>query len=747
MPLAAGGDGVDVRLHAAYQPIVDLRSREVVAVEGLIRGARGPALVMPTELFARAAGQGDEAVRRLDESCVRTILTTAAAAAAHGTVFINVEPVTLAELSRRTLAELASLVPAGVRVVVEVTERDLLREPARLLAGVDRVRELGWAVALDDVGAEPAALALMPFLHPDVIKLDLALVHARPTSQVAAIVNAVNAEAQRSGAVVLAEGIETPEHADRALAVGAALGQGWLFARAEPRPPSWGGARIPTGAEPAPPREGASAFELLARTRPAQPSTAALVGAVTRHVERQAMLLDDMTVVLACFQHADFLTDRTLRRYEALASVTALTAVLGPGVPAAPCTGVEGTALAPDDPLGRDWVVAVTSPHFAVALAARDTGAPRREDLPAGGEGGGGRRMEYVLTYDRDEALAVARLLMGRVRTTSTAAPPAAVPPDDPGTAAGTAAGGPAPAPTAAAVVPGVPPGQLPDLLARAIGTAANGITIADAREPDMPLVYVNPAFERLTGYRSAEVLGTNCRFLQGPGTDRTQVATIARRLRAGRSVRVTLLNHRRDGSPFWNEISISPVADAQGRTTHFIGNQVDVTDRVEREQRTAFLAYHDSLTGLPNRAQALEQLDLELRRRTRSGAGVAVLFCDLDGFKEVNDRFGHSAGDEVLVAVAHRLRSAVRGGDLLARLGGDEFLVLLTGLPADDAGPARRVAGNLHAALVPPLELAGTTVRITTSIGVALCPRDGTDATALLDHADADMYRTKRRV
>ncbi|WP_186816489.1 diguanylate cyclase domain-containing protein [Cellulomonas aerilata] len=757
-------------LRALYQPIVDLRSGRVVAAEGLIRGARGSTSVSPAELFAEAGREGPAAVLRLDEACLRCVIGSASALGADATLFVNVEPATLAVLSRRTVAELAARLPPGVQVVVEVTERGLLSQPAQLLAGVQRVRELGWRIAVDDVGAEPSALALMPFLRPDVIKLDLALVRARPTLNVAAIVNAVNAAAQRSGALVLAEGIETAEHLRRALSLGATLGQGWHFAHPGPLAQHRGSAlRLPPAPEPPP--VAVSPFELISRSVPAQPTTPALLAPLTRQVERQAMLLDDMSVVLACFQHVRFVTPSTLRRYESLGMTTALTVIFAPGVRPEPVPGVLGTALHESDPLAQEWVVTVVSPHFAAALAARDVSAsagagqddpvvgPGTATQPAGAHPGGQpRRMEYVLTYDRDQVVAAATLLMAKVQArTPTSRRPgprtAQGPVPAPGAPvhAGRHPGGDSPAearteaPGGATVLHGVPKAELPALLTRAISTASNGIVIADARAHDMPLVYVNAAFEQMTGYTQEEVLGRNCRLLQGPATDPTLTRVIGSRLIAGRDAHVTLLNYRRDGTTFWNEITISPVSDAHGHVTHFIGNQVDVSDRVDREERTTYLAYHDPLTGLPNRANVLETLDRELRRSARSGAGVAVVFIDLDRFKEINDAFGHAVGDQTLIEAAHRLGSVVRSGDMLARLSGDEFLLVLTDLPAGRSDSVRRVVEHLHAALHPAVEIAGSSLTLTAGIGFAFSPDDGTDAAALIDIADARMYQAKR--
>jgi diguanylate cyclase (GGDEF)-like protein len=198
-------------------------------------------------------------------------------------------------------------------------------------------------------------------------------------------------------------------------------------------------------------------------------------------------------------------------------------------------------------------------------------------------------------------------------------------------------------------------------------------------------------------------------------------------------------------------------VRDRAGAITHYIGNQLDVTARVDRERHTTYLAYHDSLTGLPNRAQTLEHLELELERARRSGLSVAAVLIDLDGFKTINDRFGHAAGDTALTWAAHRLRSVVRTGDLLGRVGGDEFLLVLAGLPSTSAEAhtsqlptavdeaVHHVRQHLNASMNELVELAGSSVRLSISSGAAVFPRDAADTAGLLAAADAAMYRDKR--
>jgi diguanylate cyclase (GGDEF)-like protein/PAS domain S-box-containing protein len=571
-------------------------------------------------------------------------------------------------------------------------------------------------------------------------------VRGHTTLRAAAVVNAVRAEVERSGAVLLAEGIETEQHLERALAMGARLGQGWMFGRPGPLPVGTMSALHLPPPPPAPDHRGRTPFDLLAARSEPQRATPPLLASITRQLERQALLLDEQTVVLANFQSSEAMTPRTRRRYESLATVSALTAVTGVGMPEEPAPGVVGTALPPEDPLADQWVITVIGPHFAAALVARDV--PADDDLLR--QPGSARRLDHVLTYDRQRVLDAAGVLLDRVRPHTSARLPATT----------------GPAPAADGVHDGVhggvhdgvrvPHAELPDLLLRAIATASSGIVIADALLADLPVVYANGAFLEITGYAEHEVLGRNCRFLQGPGTDPSQIQPMRRRMLAGRDVHTVVLNYRRDGAPFWNDVRISPVTDATGEITHYIGSQLDVTDRVDRERRATYLARHDPLTGLPNRAHVLEHLHLELRRARRSGTSVAVVMLDLDGFKAVNDRFGHAAGDTALTWAARRLRSAVRAGDLVGRLGGDEFLVVLAGLPSTDGAAAGvdgappadqtvdRVRQHLHGSLVEGVQLAGSTVRLAASSGAALYPRDADDPAALLARADAAMYRAK---
>jgi diguanylate cyclase (GGDEF)-like protein/PAS domain S-box-containing protein len=252
-----------------------------------------------------------------------------------------------------------------------------------------------------------------------------------------------------------------------------------------------------------------------------------------------------------------------------------------------------------------------------------------------------------------------------------------------------------------------------------------------------------------MTGYRKSEVYGHNCRFLQGDERDQPAVALLREAIRRSQPAHVLLRNFRKDGRLFWNELYLSPIRGLDGQVTHYVGIQNDVTERVEATDRLRYLALHDELTGLANRTLLMEQLGQALERARRGGKILAVLFFDLNNFKQLNDKLGHEAGDQLLKTVALRLREAARTSetvarlDSVARLGGDEFVVVLEGLP--DLILHQVVMERFVRKLDEPTEIMGSTVLPAASVGAALYPRDGESAEQLLRAADAAMYRNKR--
>ena len=407
----SGGGIADVvregALQTVFQPIVDLVTGEVVAHEALTRGPDGP-LHLPSVLFgeARRAGLLAELDRACLASAIRTAHAQVGASDAPATLFVNVEPEVL---DFGSIDELAALTGPdhGLRVVLEITERALSARPAELLHAVEQVHELGWAVALDDVGAESASLAFMPLLRPDVVKLDLELVQRPPSAATAEVMHAVNAHSERTGAWVLGEGIETDGHRTAARALGATLGQGWLFGRPAPglQPVSDGLDLLGSG-RARPPRAGASPFDLLPGSARVLRSPKRLLVELSKQLEREAERIGETCVVAATFQHARHFTPLTRGRYHRLAERTAFVCALGQDLPVQPVPGVRGGDLPAHDPLRGEWDVTVLSPHFATALLARDLG----DDGPEMD-----RMFEYALTYDRDTVVEATRSLLSRV--------------------------------------------------------------------------------------------------------------------------------------------------------------------------------------------------------------------------------------------------------------------------------------------------------------------------------------------
>lgn len=399
------GDGL---IRSVYQPIVDLASGRTVAYEALARGPEGP-LETPGALFAAARATGR--VEDLDWACREAALLGAMEAALpRGTaLFVNVEPTALRRIPTAALGELLAEAGRRLDVLVEVTERALVSAPRSLLRATDLVRDLGWGLALDDVGAETGSLAFMPFVRPDVVKLDLRLVQQRADADVAATVGAVDAHAERTGAAVLAEGIETSAHLETALALGATLGQGWYFGRPGPLVPDPLATPHTLRSQPLSSPRRRSPFAAVAGARPRRRSTKRLLVEMSKHLERQALDQGAATVLLGAFQSAERFTPATRRRYVGIAPNVAFVGALGAGLGPEPAAGVRGASFGPDDPLASEWAVVALGPHFAAALCALDLGDDGEDEE---------RRFDFVLTYDRDLVVEAARSLMDRIAAT-----------------------------------------------------------------------------------------------------------------------------------------------------------------------------------------------------------------------------------------------------------------------------------------------------------------------------------------
>jgi EAL domain-containing protein (putative c-di-GMP-specific phosphodiesterase class I) len=388
-------------LYSAYQPIIDLADGAIVAYEALARWR--DAELSPGIVFAAAAESGQLA--ELDWACRIAALEGALATGmARGqTLFVNVEPSTFGTRIPDEAAALLFRASTELRIMIELTERALLRNPSEVLRICAWARAHGWGIALDDVGADPDSLTILPFVAPDVIKLDISLIQEQPGVEQGRIMAAVLAHAEATGATVLAEGIETLAHLEQAEALGATLGQGWYFGRPGSLPtddPCASAIALTVSVPPA-----ATPFSLVTRSDRKRIGRKKVLLGISRHLESLGHKDADL-VVLAAFQTAERFTDATKRRYERLGLHCPLVGALGVGMPAAPAPGVRGASLARDDELAGEWTVVVVGSHYAGALIAKDCGDMGPEI---------DRRFEFLVTHDRALVLDAARSLLSRL--------------------------------------------------------------------------------------------------------------------------------------------------------------------------------------------------------------------------------------------------------------------------------------------------------------------------------------------
>ncbi|WP_068147119.1 EAL domain-containing protein [Rhodococcoides corynebacterioides] len=410
-------DGVEVR--SLYQPVVDLTTRAMVGVEALARGPAGSPFERPEELFAAARAAGR--LREIDWLCRVSALRGALSAPLPPgqLLFVNIEPgVTDGFVPPEAVDVLRRA--ETLSVVVEITERDLLVDPAALLRAVDRIRGRGWMIAVDDVGADAASLALLPFLEPDVIKLDMSFTQARGADDTASVISAVAAESGRTGARVLAEGIETERHLRSALDLGATMGQGYLFGEPAPLP-----RRVPEPSDVTAPPDTAtdttpmvSAVGITARRRPrdtpfaigaaagrVQRADGELVVSLSRRLEQQALANGPSTVVLTTIPYCFPLDTDAIAGARGVAGSGALVTVFGrdahrAALPSLP--NLRTRDIAPDDPIATEFTLIVVGPHLTAGMLARVVDDGPDPDF------------DYRLTYDRTVVLDAATYLLDR---------------------------------------------------------------------------------------------------------------------------------------------------------------------------------------------------------------------------------------------------------------------------------------------------------------------------------------------
>ncbi len=416
--VAGVGEVIDARaVTTVFQPIVRIEHRhasdkpEIVGMEALARGPRNTPWETPLALFQAAREAGRQA--ELDWICRAGAYRAAIDNDLPDgiTLFVNADPATFGTPCPPDLAEVMLAAQLRLRVVTEVPERAVGGDPLAVLAAGAACRSAGGGIALDDVGSHPGSLALLTLLHPDVIKLDLQVVHGHRDRE--HTMNAVRAYAERSGATILAEGIETEAHLAAARSLGATLGQGYLFDHPGPLQLLGSNLTRPRRTVPfviappigTPPFGGSSRtpYEAISAVCPTTEVTKRELLDTARLLERRALEAAEPAVLLACFQEARHFTPGTARRYARFAESSALVMALATDLPSRPALGVRGVALAADDPLRGEWNVVAVGPQFVGALVARDLGDSGPEP---------DRRFAYALTYDRELVLAAARTLL-----------------------------------------------------------------------------------------------------------------------------------------------------------------------------------------------------------------------------------------------------------------------------------------------------------------------------------------------
>lgn len=275
--------------------------------------------------------------------------------------------------------------------------------------------------------------------------------------------------------------------------------------------------------------------------------------------------------------------------------------------------------------------------------------------------------------------------------------------------------------------------------LSQVVEQSPNVIIITDL---DANIEYTNAAFTKVTGYSQGEVTGKNPRFLHSDKTSKETYDHMWSLLKSGEVWRGELTNRRKDGSEYIESTLIAPVTQADGRVTNYLAIQEDITDKKKAEERIESLAHFDQLTGLPNRTLLNDRFKYALSLAQRSGEKLAVMYLDLDHFKNINDTLGHTLGDQLLMEVATRIKATLREEDTVSRQGGDEFMLIL---PGTDAAGAAHVATKLMGSVSQPWQIRQHELAITPSIGIAIYPNDGKDIETLLKNADTAMYRVKQ--
>lgn len=274
--------------------------------------------------------------------------------------------------------------------------------------------------------------------------------------------------------------------------------------------------------------------------------------------------------------------------------------------------------------------------------------------------------------------------------------------------------------------------------LSQAVEQSPNTIVITDL---DANIEYANAAFFKTTGYCVDEVIGKNPNFLHSDKTPSATYADMWEHLTRGQNWQGEFINRRKDGTEYIEFIHIAPVRQKDGKITHYMAIKEDISERKQAEARIHYLVNFDPLTGLPNRLQMDDHLQYTLNLAKRNDGFFALMFLDLDHFKNINDTLGHSIGDRLLIELSKRLTASLRDQDTVSRMGGDEFIILL---PGSDVSGTIQVAQKLLHSIAQTFFIEEYQLSITASIGIALYPNDGVDIEMLSKNADTAMYQAK---
>lgn len=276
-------------------------------------------------------------------------------------------------------------------------------------------------------------------------------------------------------------------------------------------------------------------------------------------------------------------------------------------------------------------------------------------------------------------------------------------------------------------------------LAATVFNTVDEALLVCDAGNR---IVTTNPSFTRVTGYMLDEVRGKNPGLLSSGLQDAAFYRAMWASLMENGNWQGEVWNRRKTGEIYAEWLSINTVCDPEGRLTHYVAAFSDITERKSSEERIRHLAHYDVLTDLPNRTLFFDRLQQALTQAQRVGGKLALLYLDLDKFKPINDTLGHAIGDQLLHQAARRMQECIRASDTVARFGGDEFIVLLPSIEMKE--DAVRVAEKICRSLGQPFALAGHSLSIASSIGIAVYPEHGGDEESLYRNADQAMYRAK---